>query len=610
MTNASDGHHDSVVHGVWQAVIGDSLGRTIFLGALVFFGLTWRIGAMVPEVNTVASTLAAVGDGHLYIDHSSLTAGPSTVPGLHTDGTRIYARSYGQALLALPFLWTLSVASAVVGIGAVLIGSWSIVLLWFAVSLGDVIGRRESALRIGLVVSSLLLAGNLYLARPVPTTLLPVVATQLATMVSAALIAVIVYRLVTRAEGRLLGAVTGIAVVVATPVGFWGTIPVHNSIAALLAALTLYTFYRSRAEAGQLARRFRALSYAWGGIATWIQPGEGAVLLLSVGLVDLLVTTRGTVRQLLMPGVVVSLSLVPLVLINTMTTGNPLLLPRTLPEYTGGNPMNGIPGERQNHQEMVTLVVELMRHGFGRLTRTIQSATELSQLYKVFVRSQFSSTPITPLSLGGVDINLNGVPTNLSALESMPILGALLSVPATLFGERERDTRADPEQATDALGVVYLSLVVLLYLPVIPTNDSITLRQLLPVYVVCLYLLARFDIVSQTVRAEWRVLYRTYLGSLLVGGILFLSVLPAMVEIPTQALRINAVLAFATAAMLLYWGTLQVHYGGYRRMGASILGLAGAVTSLFILLSAFSYFNYTNRYAIPVFRLLAEVRFF
>jgi len=92
-----------------------------------------------------------------------------------------------------------------------------------------------------------------------------------------------------------------------------------------------------------------------------------------------------------------------------------------------------------------------------------------------------------------------------------------------------------------------------------------------------------------------------------LGGPLFALALSVMTGDLETAIQYHARLSLTTAAILLYWAVIETIYGGYERFGAVAFAAAGASTTVYLLLSAFEYFTYTDRFALPLSRLIAAI---
>ncbi|MEF8785938.1 MAG: hypothetical protein V5A45_08395, partial [Haloarculaceae archaeon] len=276
----------SAVRSVGRVAFGDRLGLTLFLGAVLWCGALWRVGIFIQDTVTVANALANVADGHLAILDSPYALTLGEQPGLVEVDGQAYGRNYGHVLLALPLLWLLEVGSALVAPKLLLAGAWSLGLVAFTGQVGRLTGREQIA-AIGSVGALLVFVGNVLSVTALPEGVLALVALQLSTIVAAAFIAVVLYRLVGRFHGRRMGVAAGVAVVVATPVGFWATIPKRHVVTAAAAVVALYCFAVSRDRTDRRGTLSRACSYGVLGLLTTVHPFEAFFLFVVLAPVDL-----------------------------------------------------------------------------------------------------------------------------------------------------------------------------------------------------------------------------------------------------------------------------------------------------------------------------------
>ncbi len=582
----------------------------VFFGAIVFFGLTWRLSFVITDNWTIANTLLAVADGHLHF--TDIVYGPDSggAPGAHLVDGRIYGRNYGQVFLALPVLWVLHVTTELISVTLLLPAVWSVAVFGFVASLGLVADRTRLGVSGGTILGVSAFAVNATLVGTVEGPALPLVALQSVTVVAAALIAVVISLLVSAIHGRRVGVTAGAAVVLATPVTFWATIPKRHSLTAFFAVLTLYLFYRSRAAQNVTsATRFRALAYVPVGLTTWVHAPEGLVLFVALAAVDLPTARSNRPRHLAIVGTVFFLSMVPFFATNTVIAGNPLEPPRALPPFEGELPRSEDPGGTGQDGVGGGFLVTVLVTGFEQATVFVRylansagTAGQPGRLFDVFVRSGH-----------GLGLHRLGVQSvNLSVLESMPIAGALLVAPLLLY-RRVRDGRVaipksvQPERATDVLAIIYLVLLVVIYVPRLPLHVTFTVRYLHPLFPLCVYFLARFEMVRRVIHTRLRVLGGSYAAFVIVGGPLFVLFLVAIADTQGAAVQLNARLALAGAAVLVYWAVITTVYGGYERLGAVSFGFASATTTVFLVLSAIGYFRYGAEFALPVVREVADV---
>jgi 4-amino-4-deoxy-L-arabinose transferase-like glycosyltransferase len=605
-----------------RVVFGDATGVTVFLVAFLFFGLGWRVSFFINDTYTVANLLLSVVDGRLHIGEFVYGPPGGGTPGaVLVDGT-VYGRYYGLTFVALPFLWVLSASALVVDPAYSLPLLWSVLLVALGVDVGERLGRRRAGALCTGAVAAALLATNVVVAQPLRPELYPLLAFQFVSVLSAALVSVFVYRIVARLHGQRAGAVAGIATALATPVGYWATIPKRHGLVALYALVTVYCFYRSReASSSRTATRFRALAYVPVGLTTWVFALEGFVLFVALGLVDVLTARSNRHRQLAFVGAVFLLSMLPFLVTNTLLSGNPLEPPWALPSYvgrttaladpgnltTGAGPASGAtaPGPAP-HEGLVSTVVEKLGIFVGALAGGGRAALDPGRLSGVFVRGG-----------GGLGFRRFGSQrVNLSVLESMPLAAVLLSTPLVLYrrvrdsepgrGTRLLTLRDDAERATDLLVGVYLVLLLLVYLRRLPMHSQFTVRYLHPSYPLFAYFLLRLELIREVVRSEGKLLAGSYAGLVLVGGPLLAFALGVHAGDVSEAVQLHARLSLAAAAVLLYWALVSVVLDGYERGGAVALGFAGAVTTLYLLFSGWVYFVHADRYALPVSRLVVE----
>lgn len=645
------GDVDATARRFATAVFGDRVGLMLFVGTMVFFGLTWRVDFFITDSLTVANTLVNVADGHLYVDEILYRRGASTAatPGMHVVDGRLYGRNYGHVFLALPVLWLLGAVAAVADPAIAILGAWSLLLLALCDQAGAETGHREQFATVGVVVALATFGVNVALAQPLDPRWFPLMALQLSTMVAAALGSVVLYRLLAAMHDRRTGVFAGAGVALATPVGVWATIPKRHTITAALALFAVYSFYRSRAAPSESAAlRFRALTYVWTGLTAWVHAPEGAVLFAALAAVDLPTARTNRPEHLAVVGVVFAVSTLPLLATNQLLSGDPLAVPRMLPDYRGQEPIVGLDTTVEGpavepaagETEGIGNSGEPDPSGGGDPSDGAEpSRPLLGPLNAVFgLLSMFVAQLVDgvdaisrPEALGRTFVRRGnpeywhgrGNPINLALLESIPLAALLAFVPLTLYrwdrrklsryyrwdpGWHELSTPASitPERATDLLALTYVSILVLVYVPRLPVHASITVRYLHPLYPLVVYFVARQAPVRSVLAERQRLLVWSYAGSVLIGGQLLVVVLASLVSTPGEAIQFHGLLALAAAGLLVAWVTVAGVRGGYERTGAVLVALAGAVTTLFVLLSTYVYFGFMNRPALPSARVVSE----
>lgn len=621
----------------YRVVFGDDVGAALFLGALAFFALYWRTGVFINDTYTVANAMVAVSDGHLAITRIAYGPASGATPGMHLVDGRLYGRNYGQVFFALPILWLLRAVAAVADVRLALVGAWCAAILGCLVLVGRATDRRQLLAPVGAVAALLLFALNAAVATDLAASALPYVALQLASMLAAAFTGVFLYRLVAAIHARRVGVAVGVATVVATPVGFWASLPKRHVTVAALVAIAAYAFYRSRVAADRgderTACRFRAATYGALGLMTWVQPAEALVLFLVAVPVDLATARRNDPRTLGLVALCFGASLLPFLLTNAAISGNPFVPPRLLPDYEGGvssvlagqsgrgeaggliGPFDGggseLGGERPGSDggsrltsllriassalHSVVLMGDYLRQG-------VRAVVEPTRLYHVFVRSGY---------LGDVSENDLGEAISLTLLESMPLVAGLVALPAALRGRLSVDALRRPTGATDALVGGWLLLFTLYYLPRLPLHAMVTLRYLVPVMPLFLYALARLPAIRDALD-RWRLATWSFVATTCIGGQLL--VLSLLLTRPTlgEAVQLHALVNIAAGGLLVCWflgrrltGRPLVAVGGVT------LGFVAAATTVFVLCSGVLYFTSqpvaTTQFGLPLVERLSQL---
>ncbi len=642
-------------------LFGDRAGTAVFLAAVLFGMASWRVGIFVTDTTTVVNTLVNVADGHLAVTKSPFALTLGSQPGLVESGGQFYGRNYGQVFLALPILWALDGLSAVADPRLLLAGGWCLGVAAMGHRVAAVLDRPRLAV-VGQVAALFLFAGSLVTATELPRSHLPLVALQATTILGAAVVALGLYRLLSRFHGRRVGVAAGLGAVLATPVGFWASIPKRHVLSAAVFVVVLYWFAVTREGTDRRTVALRAGMYALVGLFAFLHPFEAAFCLLVLAPLDLLTASTNSPRVLAGLAAALVLGLVPLFVVDTLISGNPLRTPRMLPSVatdasvplgpdlgggggagpggggTGGGAASGgggdgggagggggrtggggaggggvldallalLPAPLLAAVDTVSLVVGNL---YWALDAGFYAALEPDRLYHVFVRSGY---------IPDVRYVVNDFETvELAWIEAFPLAAALVWLPVTAVrrlrtGVPSRVLDGEKRQ-TDVLAVMLGVVFTLAYLSRLPLYTQVTLRYLLPVMPLALYGVARLGAVRRGVRAGgW--LPGTYAGTMVAGSFLAVVALPVLGLAVGEAVQLHALVGLVTAALVattvVSW---PVHEDG--RTVAVALGVAGAVTTLFVLLSALSYFPYheaamgsvgEGSYALDVVRVVAE----
>ncbi|WP_436934215.1 hypothetical protein [Halovenus marina] len=610
-------------------LFGDGIGVMLFLGAIAFYTLYWRVGFFIADSVTVANALANVAEGRLAVTESRYGLAPGIQPGMvEVDGT-LYGRNYGHVFLAVPVLAVIELVDVLTDLRLALAGVWSLVVLALFRRCGRYADRNWLG-TVGAVLATGLFLGAVAVGTAIPDDQHPVLALQLSTMLVGALAATTLYRLLARFHGRRVGAVAGLAFVVATPVSFWATIPKRHVLTVGLVVLTLYWFAVSR-DSSHLGAR--AGAYGAFGLFALLHPFEAVFLLAVFAPLDFLTAPTNDRYSTAVIGGVFFLSVLPLFVVNTLISGNPLKVPRLLSaipdDFTGrapgeaadpggqtgngsatgsGGPANGsveddgfLPGPIGRGLGYTTTVVGFM---LDAVTSGLDALRDPERLYHTFVRSGW---------IPDLRYEVNDFETvELTMLESFPLFAALLWLPVAAV-QRLRATEIMrfrgvlPTTAagqTDLLAAGYAVVFTVVYLPRLPLISQITVRYILPVVPLILYGVVRFGVVNEAIARHWRALAGSYLVTLLVGGIALLTALFTLGLASGEAMQLHALLGIAAGAV----GALAVlsePLHERRDVVAIGLGVPAAAATLLVCFSGLVYFQY-GPFALDVVRVATD----
>lgn len=640
-------------------VFGDRGGLVVFLSAALFLGALWRVGIFVADSTTIANAVANVAEGRLAVVDTPYALTASGQPGLVEVDGQLFARNYGQVYLAAALYWVLAVATAAVPLSVLLLGAWCLGLVALSRSAADLLERPRLETG-GSLLAVAVLAGSLPVLTAIPPDRGPLVALQLVTLLGTAAAGLLAYRILAYFHGRRVGMVAGGLVVLATPLGFWGSLPKRHVFTAALILAAVYCFAASRRKHRPAVR---AAGYASIGLLASVHAFEAAFLLVAFAPVELATAPRNDRRTLAVVGAVFLLSAGPMLATNAAISGNPLAPPRLLSDASaggfpadpggaagasgadespgtveasdGGSAESAPPGDDgagggpgadsdgggdggSGGAATPTDWLGPLRQALAQLSFVLgfmadsvvaglAAATEPERLYHVLVRSGWNPfVKYTVTDFEAVDLAL---------LEVLPLAGALAYLPVAAgrrlrdgfaaVADSLRDALATPVGQTDLLvGVVALTFTVV-YLPRLPLHSQLTLRYVVPVMALLVYGVVRLAPVRRAIGDAPRVLAA---GSLLAVIVAFLGLSLAGLALDLaigEAVQLQALAGLATALLAaVAIATWPLH----EEPGAVALGVAAAAgtTTAFLALSALVYFPY-GPYALDAVRVLADL---
>jgi len=639
------------VHAVGRVAFGDRTGLALWLGLVVALGLTWRVGFFIADSYAVANTLVNVADGHLAIttNRYSLTLGSQ--PGLHQSGGQLYGRNYGQVFLALPVVWGLQAGTLLAPLHLVLAAGWSLAVLALGRQVATLLDRP--AVRVaGITVALAAFGINVLSGTPLHPDLLHLAALQLSTVFVGVF------------HHQRVAVAAGVAVILAFPIGFWASIPKRHVLVATLLIGAVFCFARSRQATGRRAYLALACAYALASLVAWVHAFEGMFAVAVLGSVDLLTGGLRDRKRLAVIACGLFVGLAPTLLTNVLITGGPLEPPRMLPSQGSGNlelapggevragdgggsgpnrnPL-GFSGDQGSSGggnsgssgsggsgggsgsgdgwsllsvlgplvapvlPVVDRIWFVLSFVLFALERGIGVLDEPDRLWYVFVRSG---------RIPGLRHGINQYEMiDLTVLESAPLLGGLIALPAIAFRwardwARKRripvPLRLSARGQTDLLVLVLGVVLTVIYLPQLPLYSMVTVRYIVYALPFGLYGVVRLPPVHQAVAQAPKRVGWAYAATAVGGTTVIVAVLAVLDVAVGEAMQFHALVNLGTAAVLglAIGGRALVPERVEVWWVATALGVTAGATTAFLLLAGAEYFQY-GPYALGIARELS-----
>lgn len=613
-----------------RALMGDTVGEGLFVGALCGYMVFWQVGIVIVDTYAVANGLVALSNGRLAVETAVFGPGLET-PGMHYVGSEHYARNYGQIVTALPFLWLLDSLDAVAELRVAIAAVWSLCLVWFARVLATVLDDRR-VLTGGAVVALAMFGFNLRAPTPVPEGQTPLMALQIVSMLGAAFCGVVVYRLLVQTRSQRVAALAGGIVAFGTPIAFWATIPKRHTVTTALVLGVGYLLYRSRSvdRAEPVSpTSVRTGMYALVGLLAWVHAPIAVTLFIVLVAVDVPSAPSNGWRDVLRTAGGFVLSLIPFFLTNALISGNPLRPPRLLPAASSstdrgsssnpardgnGDPSGETAGSQSADDSTLDVFGDVVDFGFSSVETVfgtywdgvVTVVDEPVKLYHTFV----VSTGDVP----GVGPEMLAQASNLSMLEAGPILGAVAAVPVAIAGSRlQGDSWTALARPRDPTGILFLGfavLLVLIYVPRLPLFGQITVRYLTPLYPTAVYGIFRYGQFGQVLAKRWWHCLYAYEATVLFGVPLFLAGVLWFGAGEFVAFEALSGVGLATGLVLFLGASSTGVTERFDREVAVLFGVSAGVATFFVTISLLVLYHY-GVHQLPVVQEVTEtVRYY
>jgi 4-amino-4-deoxy-L-arabinose transferase-like glycosyltransferase len=312
---------------------------------------------------------------------------------------------------------------------------------------------------------------------------------------------VMVYFLFKKFFNNKIAIFASLFIIFATPISFYAITLKHHSLALFLTVLAFYFFYKYQ-EKKDIKLIYAA--YVLAGLCVWTRTLDGAALMLSLLIIDILYFRR-SFKHIAMISMIILVSLIPFFIFNQLIMGNPFSIMEL-------HPLSDTPMRMQIEENMITL---------NESPAKIKQSELLENL-------GFSWNP-------QIRSGLLDVLSDITILKLGNTFGVLLISPfliTALAFILERIKWKIKLSITDKFLGMYAIIFFLLhknYILAIITDTPIVLeyRYLLIMYIVLLYFAFRINKVRELVESNFKKIALLYATALIILILYFINIFPS-----------------------------------------------------------------------------------
>ena len=230
--------------------------------------------------------------------------------------------SYSLLFLSLPAYYILSKIDILFGAHLFLLNIWAFcggIVVFLAAN----IRKSKFAALFGYLAIFILMTINLYFFKPI---YFPkwgeLLSIEFTNILISALLVLIVYLFFKDLFGNRIGMFASIFIILATPISFYAITIKHHNLTLLLTVIAFYSFYK---YIEKKQNKFIYLAYILAGLCVWVRILDGAVLMISLIIADILLFKR-SLRYILTISIIILISLIPFFTLNYLVLGDPFLI--------------------------------------------------------------------------------------------------------------------------------------------------------------------------------------------------------------------------------------------------------------------------------------------
>ncbi|VVB85287.1 Dolichyl-phosphate-mannose-protein mannosyltransferase [uncultured archaeon] len=233
-------------------------------------------------------------------------------------GNSLYGKfSYSLLILSLPVYYVLKSIDSVYGAHLFLLQLWALSGGFIAYLIAK--NRKDAAIS-GILTYFVLIAVNLYSFKPI---YFPkwgeVLSIEFTNIIITSFIILLVYLLFKSLFNNKIAIFASFFVLLATPVSFYALTLKHHNLAIFLTLLAFLLFHRYSEKKDN---RFMYAAYLSAGLCVWTRVLDGAVLLVSLLVMDLIIFRRSA-KYIVTISLIILISLIPFFSFNQLILGDP-----------------------------------------------------------------------------------------------------------------------------------------------------------------------------------------------------------------------------------------------------------------------------------------------
>jgi len=427
--------------------------------------------------------------------------------------------SYSLLFLALPVFYVLGAIDSIYGAHLFLLILWAF-SGGFTVYLIAKIRNLKYAVIAGAAAFFMLTAANLYYFKPIYFSMWgELLSLEFTNIFISSLLVLVVYLLFKKFFGIKIGIFASFFIIFATPISFYAITLKHHTLAIFLTLLAFYLFHEYTEKKDN---KFIYFAYLSAGLVIWTRILDGAVLMASLLIADVLLFKRG-IKHIAIIFAVIIISLAPFLSFNYLILGDPFSIIETIP-------LADRPVTLSAAEDFISLDESPFQ------TRQIELLNELGYRWNTKIRT-----------------DLVGILMNIMILKSVNTSGIFLVSPflitAIAFPLYRLKNRIKLNTMEKFLAL-YIVLLIAAYVNhlasiIIDTPAVLEYRYLLILYVVLLYFALRVDNVRQAVECNLKKIVFLY-GIILISALIY-----CIYRFPLPFLSVYDQVALITSASLI-----------------------------------------------------------